>query len=138
MTNHRSQLSSALVQEVIDAHVAIEQWLSGRADPSALEPLLARFSSAFSMIALSGARVNRAALDALFGQGHGKRPGLQIVVDEVDTIAESPTGGVVAYRETQTDGEGLTTVRRSTAVFEREADGHIVWRHLHETPANAD
>ncbi|VVD66730.1 hypothetical protein PAQ31011_00384 [Pandoraea aquatica] len=134
MSNHRSQLSSALAQEVIDAHIAIEQWLGGRAEPSALETLLARFSPAFSMIALSGARVNRAALDALFGQGHGKRPGLQIVVDEVDTIAQWPTGGVVGYRETQTDDEGCTTVRRSTAVLEREADGHIVWRHLHETP----
>jgi len=138
MSDHLPQFSSALAQEVIDAHVAIEEWLGGRAEPAALEPLLARFSPAFSMIALSGARVNRAALDTLFGQGHGKRSGLQIVVDEVDTIAESPTGGVVAYRETQTDGEGHTTVRRSTAVFEREADGHIVWRHLHETPVNAN
>lgn len=134
MSNHRSPFSCPLAQEVIDAHIAIEQWLGGRAEPSALEALLARFSPAFSMIGLSGTRVNRAALDTLFGQGHGKRPGLQIVVDEVDTITASPAGGVVAYRETQTDGEGHKTVRRSTAVFEREADGHIVWRHLHETP----
>ncbi|VVE61838.1 hypothetical protein PAN31117_00657 [Pandoraea anapnoica] len=138
MSNHRPQCSSALAQEVIDAHIAIEQWLSGRAEPTALESLLARFSPAFSMIALPGTRVNRAALDTLFGQGHGKRPGLQIVVDEVDTLAESPTGGVVVYRETQTDGEGHTSVRRSTAVFERETDGHIVWRHLHETPVIAN
>ncbi|MDR6502078.1 hypothetical protein J2785_005258 [Burkholderia ambifaria] len=43
----------------------------------------------------------------------------------------------IGYRETQTDGDGRRTVRRSTAVFRREADGLIVWRHLHETPVAA-
>lgn len=136
MSVNQTRAASPFVDEVIDAHVAIEQWLGGHAPAEALAPLLDRFSSGFSMIALSGASLNRAALDALFGQGHGKRPGLQITVDELNTIDEWPTGAVVGYREVQTDSAGNTTVRRSTAVFAREADGRVVWRHLHETPVS--
>ncbi|RQR56398.1 hypothetical protein DIE21_01785 [Burkholderia sp. Bp9140] len=43
----------------------------------------------------------------------------------------------VTCRETRTNDAGRRTVRRSTAVFRREADGLIVWRHLHETPVGA-
>ncbi|WP_164714735.1 hypothetical protein [Burkholderia ambifaria] len=41
------------------------------------------------------------------------------------------------WRETRTDGEGLRTVRRSTAVFRREAAGLTVRRHRREMPARA-
>lgn len=120
-------------QEVVDAHVDIEQWLSGRAGPARLGALLARFSPHFSMVTLPGAACDRAALDTLFSQGHGKRPGLRIEIDALSEIAAWPGGAVVAYRETQTDGAGCRTVRRATVVFERDGAGRIAWRHLHET-----
>lgn len=122
------------LQEVVDAHVAIEQWLSGQAAVEALAPLLARFSPDFSMVTLQGALLDHVGLIALFSRGHGARPGLHIALDELRGIQAGPHGAVVAYRETQVDGAGRRTVRRSTAVFERAADGRIAWRHLHETP----
>ncbi|BAX62320.1 hypothetical protein BSFP_051870 [Burkholderia stabilis] len=76
-------------------------------------------------------------MDALFSRGHGARPGLVIGIDELRGLAVCRDGAAIGYRETQTDGEGRRTVRRPMAVFRREADGLIVWRHLHETPVAA-
>jgi len=126
-------LSNPFFQEVIDAHVDIEQWLSGRAEPGRLAVLLARFSPHFSMVTLPGAVLDRAGVDALFSSGHGRRPGLRIEIDALQEIAAWPGGAVVGYREIQADGAGSRTVRRSTVVFERDGAGCIAWRHLHET-----
>lgn len=130
-------LFDPFLQEVVDAHVAIEQWLSGQAAADRLAPLLRRFSPRFSMIALTGARVDHAGVEALFAQGHGARPGLRIAIDELHGIAAWSDGAVVGYREIQIDAAGRRTVRRSTAVFECDAGGVIAWRHLHETPVAA-
>ncbi|MBO7933243.1 DUF4440 domain-containing protein [Burkholderia pseudomallei] len=120
-------------QEVVDAHVDIERWLSGRAEHGLLPALLERFSPHFSMVAARGAALDRAGLDALFRQGHGQRSGLRIEIDELKQIGAWRDGAVIGYRETQTNGEGRSNTRRSTVVFERDAASRIVWRHLHET-----
>ncbi|WP_175716815.1 DUF4440 domain-containing protein [Burkholderia anthina] len=130
-------LPDPFFNEIVDAHVDIECWLSGRAQPDRLAPLLARFSTEFSMITLQGATIGHAGVAALFSHGHGARPALAIGIDELRGIAVWSDGAVIGYRETQTDGQGRRTVRRSTAVLRREADGHIVWLHLHETPVTA-
>ncbi|MEN8514838.1 DUF4440 domain-containing protein [Burkholderia sp. RS02] len=130
-------LPNPYFQAVVDAHVDIERWLSGRAAPGRLASLLVRFSPGFSMITLSGTVLDYAGVDALFSRGHGARPGLMIGIDELRGLAVWSNGAAIGYRETQTDGDGRRAVRRSTAVFRREADGLIVWRHLHETPVAA-
>lgn len=108
-------------QEVVDAHVDIERWLSGRAEHGLLPALLERFSPHFSMVAARGAALDRAGLDALFRQGRGQRSGLRIEIDELKQIGAWRDGAVIGYRETQTDGEGRSNTRRSTVVFERDA-----------------
>ncbi|KAG8155372.1 DUF4440 domain-containing protein [Burkholderia catarinensis] len=130
-------LPNPFFKEVVDTVADIESWLSGRANPERLATLMARFSPGFSMITLSGTVLDYAGVDALFSHGHGARPGLVIGLDEWRELAVWSDGATIGYRETQTDGEGRRTVRRSTAVFRREADGVIVWRHLHETPVAA-
>lgn len=119
-------------KEVLDAHVAIEQWLSGAAHATELDTLMARFSTQFSMINLPGQVVGYQGLQQLFEGAHGQRAGLQISIDELQVIAEGPSLSVVSYREWQVDNAGNRSVRRSTAVFERN-DGALRWRHLHET-----
>lgn len=123
--------------EVMDAHLAIESWLSGRAGEGALQPLLARFSPQFSMVAPGGNRLSYAELQGMFSNGHGARPGLRMQIDELRLLCEWRDGGCVAYRETQAMGTGQINIRHSTAVFERRADGRLVWRHLHETLVQA-
>ncbi|CAM3773627.1 nuclear transport factor 2 family protein [Pseudomonas wadenswilerensis] len=122
-------------KEVLDAHVAIQQWLSGTAPADRLDALMARFSPLYSMITLPGQVLDYQGLRALFQQAHGKRAGLEISIDELHLIAEGPSLAVVGYREWQADAAGNRSVRRSTVVFER-ANGALRWRHLHETQAS--
>ncbi|MDN7585441.1 DUF4440 domain-containing protein [Burkholderia seminalis] len=126
--------SNPFFQEVVDAHVDIEQWLSGHASRDAIAPLIARFSRRFSMISLQGHALDFADIDVLFSRGHGARPGLRIAIDELHEVSAWQGGAVIAYRETQVDAAGRRTVRRSTVVFERDANGRIGWLRLHETP----
>ncbi|ALX13745.1 hypothetical protein P350_19150 [Burkholderia cepacia JBK9] len=130
-------LPNPFFKEVVDTVADIECWLSGRAGRERLATLMARFSPEFSMITMSGTVLDYAGVDALFSHGHGARPGLVIGIDELRALAVWSDGAAIGYRETQTDGEGRRTVRRSTAMFRREADGLIAWRHLHETAVAA-
>jgi len=129
--------SHPFFQEILATCADIEAWFSGRAAPAALADLMARFSPQFSMVTMEGARIDLAVLETMFAQNHGKRAGLRIDVDELEDIQACGDGAVVTYRERQSDGAGRDNARRATAVFERDASGNIVWRHLHETPIAA-
>ncbi|MFO2465093.1 nuclear transport factor 2 family protein [Pseudomonas sp. 15FMM2] len=120
--------------EVIQTHVEIEQWFAGVAPQGTLENLLARFSPDFSMIApSSGARVDAAGVRDLFNRLGGQRPGLKITLSEMSGIDRHARGATVTYREHQVDDSGAQTDRRATVVFEKQASGALLWRHLHET-----
>lgn len=118
--------------EVIDAHIAIERWLGKGAGEE--QALLARFTPDFSMIALSGAPLDFAALCAFFRAHRAAKPGLEIEIEEMKLVAEWPTGAVVSYREKQSLPGQRATLRYSTVVFERQPNV-LGWRHLHETAA---
>ncbi|BFT59437.1 DUF4440 domain-containing protein [Pseudomonas moorei] len=119
--------------EVIQAHVAIEQWLAEERDVRELEQLLTRFSPQFSMVSPLGRVLDFAALNELFLMAGGKKLGFRIELSELRGIALHDGGATVSYREQQTDATGLHSDRRSTVVFEKQADGKVLWRHLHET-----
>lgn len=118
------------IQEVIDAHVIIENWL-GQGEGSA-EALMRRFSHDFTMIPISGARMDNQAVGTFFQGASASRPGLKIVIDSVTLLAEWHDGAAVVYRETQSLPGKPQTLRWSTVVF-RQHEGNIVWQHLHET-----
>jgi hypothetical protein len=120
-------------EEVIQAHVAIEQWLAEERDASELEKLLTRFSPQFSMVSPLGRVLDFDALSELFTLAGGKKLGFRIKLSELRGIALYDGGATVSYREQQTDATGLHSDRRSTVVFEKQADGRVIWRHLHET-----
>jgi hypothetical protein len=119
--------------EVIQAHAAIEHWLAEEQDESALVHLLTRFSPQFSMVSPLGRVLDFEALSQLFLLAGGKKLGFRIQLSELLGIARHDAGATVSYREQQTDATGLHSDRRSTVVFEKQADGKVVWRHLHET-----
>jgi hypothetical protein len=119
--------------EVIQAHVAIEQWLAEERDDSELEQLLSRFSPQFSMVSPLGRVLDFEALSELFQLAGGKKLGFRIELSDLRGVALYDGGAVVSYREQQTDATGLHSDRRSTVVFEKDADGRLIWRHLHET-----
>ncbi|WP_248732049.1 DUF4440 domain-containing protein [Pseudomonas sp. MWU13-2517] len=125
---------SVFFDEVIHTHIQIEQWFAGVAPEGTLQSLLARFSPEFSMVApATGARVNAAGVNALFTRLGGMRPGLKITLSEMAGIDQHANGATVTYREHQIDDSGTQTDRRATVVFEKQAGGALLWRHLHET-----
>ncbi len=116
--------------EIIDAHIALENWLGqGEGDFAAL---LARFREDFLMIAPSGAHLDHSALARFLETQRGSRPGLKIVIDELTTLQTWDNGAVLHYRETQTRPDQPVNVRWSSAVLNQEGDT-ITWRLLHET-----
>lgn len=118
------------ITEVIDAHIAIENWLGrGEGHP---QTLLSRFAADFSMIGLNGSPLDRSALECFFMAQKQARPGLRIAVDSIEIVAEWPDGAVVKYRELQILPEQSQTLRWSTAVF-RLQEGQVYWRLLQET-----
>lgn len=124
---------SDFFEEVIQTHIEIEQWFSGNAQPVTLDNLLARFSPEFSMIPPSGKRMDAGAVNQLFKRLGGQRPGLKITLSELTGIDRHARGASVTYREQQVDASGTRTDRRATVVFEKQASGALLWRHLHET-----
>ncbi|EBX9479565.1 DUF4440 domain-containing protein [Salmonella enterica subsp. enterica serovar Abony] len=117
-------------EEIIHAHAAIENWLSkGMGN---LEALIARFAADFTMITPGGVCLDYPALGAFFQAQRGCRPGLVIVVEHIDLVAEWPEGAALRYRERQQLPGQAETVRWSTVILKRERE-RIVWRHLHET-----
>ncbi|EMQ2084632.1 DUF4440 domain-containing protein [Salmonella enterica subsp. enterica] len=121
-------------EEIIHAHAAIVNWLSK--GMGSLEALIARFAADFTMITPGGVCLDYPALGAFFQAQRACRPGLVIVVEHIDLVAEWPEGAALRYRERQQLPGQAEMVRWSTVILKRER-GRIVWRHLHETTATA-
>jgi hypothetical protein len=127
--------SQPFLDAVVSICAEIEAWLAGAASSdAALDALLARFAPAFTMTGTDGACLDHAGLRALFARLAGYKPGLEIRLAALRTIAAYPGGAVIGYDEHQRDASGPLRARRSTAVLERDAaDGRIRWLHLQET-----
>ena len=117
-----------LVEETL---TEIENWFNGLS--SVLPTLLARFSNEFSMITPSAKVLDIDGMEELFEQLRGTRPGLVVTLSELKGIALYDQGAVISYRELQAVDNRTITDRRATVVFEKDASGKLLWRHLHET-----
>jgi len=121
-------------QEVRDAHVLIQRWLSDAdADDAVCDALLARFSPTFSMVTPQGVLLDYDALRTFFQAQRGARPGLHIAIAEARVLTEHAHGATVFYREWQQLPGQPAIPRFSTAVLTCDDAGHILWKHLHET-----
>jgi len=123
-------------QEVLDAHLLISRWLGEASAPQDVcETLLGRFSPAFTMVGLSGNRLDNAGLSAFFRTQGGAKAGLEIGIENMQLVAEGATGAIVTYHERQQLPGQSATLRYSTVVYELGEGGRVMWRHLHETAA---
>lgn len=127
---------SPFINEVITAHIAIENWL-GRGEGD-VQALLARFTPTYSMITIGGSKLDHAALSAFFKGQKSAKQGLKIELSHIETVAEWQDGAIISYSEKQTMPGQLDTLRHSTVVFVI-TDSGLQWQHLHETavPASA-
>ncbi|PHM49500.1 cytoplasmic protein [Xenorhabdus miraniensis] len=80
------------INEVLEAHVAIENWLGkGEGD---VQTLLDRFSQDYSMITITGTMLDHESLGRFFVAKRASRPGLHIVVDSLCVLEEWKSGRV--------------------------------------------
>ncbi|HEY2451914.1 MAG TPA: DUF4440 domain-containing protein [Scandinavium sp.] len=118
------------VTEIIDAHIAIENWLA-RGEGNA-EALFSRFDRDFTMVTPNGASLDYAAVCGFFQAQRGARSGLKITVEKIELLAEWQEGAALRYSEKQRLPEQGETLRFSTVILKRQGE-KITWRHLHET-----
>ncbi|MCF7749967.1 DUF4440 domain-containing protein [Bacillus subtilis subsp. subtilis] len=114
-------------------HGLIEDWFNARLPVSELDTLMAHFAVDFSMVGITGQRLDRDAVRALFLGGHGARPGLAIVIDAECATALDDALVMARYREGHARGNGAMCWRESLALLRRE-DGCWRWVALQETP----
>ena len=121
------------LDEIQAVNAEVQAWYAGTAESGALDRLMAHFSPQFSMILPNGATLDWPRLREIFAQHGGQRPNFAIEITGIAFIAQYPSGAVVTYIETQSEGEQNRNLRRSTAVLEIAAHGKVQWRHLQET-----
>jgi hypothetical protein len=128
-------VSYQLQAEIEEQHRLLAHWLgSPAAEPADLDALEAAHTDDFSMVTAEGRVLTRAALFESLARSANSRPGLRILVSDVELVAE--LGDIVLARFLETHVEhGHTTSRRVTALLcvdERARHG-LRWRHVHET-----
>ncbi|MER5422340.1 DUF4440 domain-containing protein [Streptosporangium roseum] len=134
--SREADAAAACRAEIVRLHEVIERWLSGRAPRTAEE--FDAFADAqlpgFTLSGPDGSSLTRDQVLAWVEAAHGRTPGIEIRIREVELVAADGPLLVAAYQEWQR-GTGADRNRRSTAVFLRDpaAPHGLRWRHLHET-----
>lgn len=96
-----------------------------------LEPLMEHFAEDFSMVTTHGQIVGRAQVEQLFRSAVGARPGLQILISDLQLIHVEASCVILRYRETHSrDGEHTA---RWSSVLMRVTQDSQQWLSLHET-----
>jgi hypothetical protein len=128
-------VSYQLQAEIEEQHRLLAHWLgSPAAEPADLDALDAAHTDDFSMVTAEGRVLTRDALLESLAKSANSRPGLRILVSDVELVAELGDAVLARFLETHVE-HGHTTPRRVTAVLdvdERARHG-LRWRHLHET-----
>lgn len=120
--------------EVVHTCAKIQQLFSGSSiGPAIWSDLLSHFSDSYSMVTTGGQQLDYGALAGFFAQAAGSKPGMEIRITDLELLHEREDIAIVSYKEEQVFGDGSANLRWSTAVFDKDADGRLLWRHLHET-----
>jgi hypothetical protein len=131
-------VGSIAEQEVIDFHVAAQDWLSGRAgrETGALDRITRQLGAGFTTVMPDGVVVARDDLVAVLNDGFGTRGGnFEIRVNNLRLLVETPALSVVMFEEWQRFGNGKVTARQSTAALSPRPGNrnNLEWLLIHET-----
>ncbi|MBP6862604.1 MAG: nuclear transport factor 2 family protein [Neisseriaceae bacterium] len=121
---------------VVALHDLIAAVFTGQDGPVAYAQLMHHFDADFHMVTISGAKVGLAAVQQLFKQGMGQRPGLSINISDVKTLCVAGQQVWVQYQETHTLAD-VVTRRLAVAYIQVVSASEWRWLYLHETPVLA-
>lgn len=97
-----------------------------------LEPLISAFAEQFTMVTTSAAIVSRATVEQMFKGAVGAKPGLEIVISDMQTVWQEGNSVAIRYKETHRLGQRESS-RVSVAIIGVHQHS-AQWIYLHETP----
>lgn len=103
---------------------------------AALEPLISAFAEHFTMVTTSAAIVSRATVEQMFKGAVGAKPGLEIVISDLQTVWQEGDSVAIRYQETHRLNQSESS-RVSVAIigiYHHNAQ----WTYLHETPLSQE
>lgn len=129
-------LAALAEAEVRARHRFFEAWFTGTASVAAMRETERVFAPDMRMITPDGQQHDAAGIVAYLRTCRGTRAqGFAIRIVLTGTLDLGPDAALLLYDEDQTDAQGVSTRRRSSAIFSPDASlpGGVVWRHLHES-----
>ncbi|MHC8349110.1 DUF4440 domain-containing protein [Pseudomonas sp. RT4P38] len=103
---------------------------------AALEPLMSAFAEHFTMVATSAAIVSRATVEQMFKGAVGAKPGLEIVISDLQTVWQEGDSVAIRYKETHRLNQRESS-RASVAIIAIHHH-NAQWIYLHETPLSQE
>ena len=97
-----------------------------------LELLISAFAEHFTMVTTSGAIVSRVTVEQMFKGAVGAKPGLEIVISDLQTVWQEGNSVAIRYKETHRLGQRESS-RVSVAIIGMHHH-NAQWIYLHETP----
>ncbi|WP_415766646.1 DUF4440 domain-containing protein [Pseudomonas sp. ZB1P45] len=99
---------------------------------TAFEPLMSAFAEHFTMVTTSAAIVSRAMVEQMFKGAVGAKPGLDIVISDLQTVWQEGNSVAIRYKETHRLNQRESS-RVSVAIIGMHHH-NAQWIYLHETP----
>ncbi|MDI3356642.1 DUF4440 domain-containing protein [Pseudomonas sp. UYIF39] len=99
---------------------------------TAFEPLMSAFAEHFTMVTTSAAIVSRAMVEQMFKGAVGAKPGLEIVISDLQTVWQEGNSVAIRYKETHRLNQRESS-RVSVAIIGMHHH-NAQWIYLHETP----
>ncbi|MDO8404790.1 MULTISPECIES: DUF4440 domain-containing protein [unclassified Pseudomonas] len=101
-----------------------------------LEPLMSAFAEHFSMVTTSAAIVSRATVEQMFKGAIGAKPGLEIIISDLQTVWQEGHSVAIRYKETHRLDQRESS-RVSVAIIGLHHH-NAQWIYLHETPLSQE
>lgn len=103
---------------------------------AAFEPLMSAFAEHFTMVTTSAAIVSRAMVEQMFKGAVGAKPGLEMVISDLQTVWQEGDSVAIRYKETHRLNQSESS-RISVAIIGIHHH-NAQWIYLHETPLSQE
>ncbi|MGB5828522.1 MAG: DUF4440 domain-containing protein [Pseudomonas mandelii] len=101
-----------------------------------IEPLMSAFAEHFSLVTTSATIVSRATVEQMFKGAIGAKPGLEIIISDLQTVWQEGHSVAIRYKETHRLDQRESS-RVSVAIIDLH-HRNAQWIYLHETPLSQE